>query len=422
MKNAIKILQDKKIYDVAIIGGGAAGMMAAGTAGARGKSVILIEKNPALGKKLLITGGGRCNVTNNKMDNRTMLSEYKGNDKFLFSAFSQWNVKSTLDFFHERGMKTKVENEGRVFPQSNSAQTVWDVLYEYIKKGNVEIAYDKHVSAIAIDKDTGDFIIKTKKEDNIYAKKCIVATGGLSRPETGSTGEGFIWLQKLGHTIIEPNMALVPVALKDMWTRKLSGLTLPDIKLTTYQNEIKQEGYKGKILFTHFGMSGPTVLDMSKDIGELLKYGPVTLILDLFPHLDHGALRNQLQRLLVEESNKKLKNVLSILIPSSLVAPLLELAKIDGETASHSIRTEERVKLVDQMKNIHLTVKGLLSEDKAVVSSGGVDLKEVNFKTMESRIVKNLYMIGDTLNIDRPSGGYSLQLCWTTGFVAGKNC
>ena len=236
--------------------------------------------------------------------------------------------------------------------------------------------------------------------------------------------------QKLGHTIAENNFALVPITLKDEWVKKLSGLTLKDIKFTTFKNGHKYLTQKGKLLFTHFGISGPTVLNMSKDIGELIKYSDDpdytrgsedVIALDLFPKFDHAALKQKLQALLVAESNKKLKNALSLIIPSALVSGLLELTKIDGETANHSVRSEERTKLVQMMKDIPLHIKGLLGADKAIVSSGGVSLDEVDFKTMSSRLFPNLYLIGDILNINRPSGGYSLQICWTTGFVAGSS-
>ncbi len=409
------------IWDVVVIGGGASGMMAAGRAAERGKKVILLEKNTDLGKKLLITGGGRCNVTNNKIDNREMLAKYKGSDQFLFSAFSQFDVASALSFFNERGMLTKEENEGRMFPVSNSSQSVFDVLYTYMKKGNVTIRKSSIVAGIARSKDGEHIIVRTKSGNDVYGHTCIVATGGTSRPETGSNGEGFSWLKKLGHTVKESDAALVPVALTDTWVKKISGLALDEVKLTTFQNNQKQESYKGKMLFTHFGISGPMVLNMSKDIGELLKYGEVTLMLDLFPAKDNGKLKNELQNILVTESNKKLKNVLKQLIPSSLVTPLLLLTGIEGETFNHSVSSEDRVKLVKQMKEIPFTVKGLLGKDKAVVSSGGVVLTEVDFKTMQSRLLPNLYLIGDVLNIDRPSGGYSLQLCWTTAYVAGSH-
>lgn len=428
------------IWDVAVIGGGPAGMMAAGRAAERGRRVLLLEKNPSLGKKLLITGGGRCNVTNNKPDIRVMLAKYKESDKFLFSAFSQFAVADTLQFFNARGMAIKEEPEGRMFPVSNSAKSVWDVLVEYMKKTGVAVETNKNVVGVTIDKQTDEVIIALADKSVIRSRKCIVATGGTSRPETGSTGEGFKWLKKLGHTIVKNDVALVPIALKDVWAKKLAGLSLQDIKLTTFQDDVKQKAYKGKLLFTHVGISGPTVLNMSRDVGKLLEgeegseyvsesqtlnvlqERKVTIMLDMFPTLDVGALREKVQAILVGESNKKIKNSLSPFIPSVLVDAILELAKIDGETPNHSIRTEERKALVSLLKAVPLRVAGLLGKDKAVVSSGGVELNEVNFKTMHSRIVPQLYLVGDVLNIDRPSGGYSLQLCWTTGYVAGNSC
>ncbi len=417
------------MYDVVVIGGGPAGMMAAGKAAERGRSVLLLEKNSGLGKKLLITGGGRCNVTNNpstgsgqaKTEVRAMLSKYKGNDQFLFSAFAQFSVKDALAFFNSRGMATKEENEGRIFPVSDSAKSVWDVLVQYMKNSGVKVQTGVEVAGLSVDSGTGNMVIKIRGGDDVIAKKCVLAVGGTSRPETGSTGEGFRWLKKLGHTIIENDFALVPIALTDAWAKKLGGVTLKDIKLTAFQNKEKQISVKGKILFTHFGISGPTVLNISKEVGELLKYGKVVIELDLFPKIDLGALRKQLQELLTTESNKKIKNVLSKLVPAALSSAILKIADVDGEVFCHSISTESRKRLVVLMKAIPLNVSGLLGADKAIVSSGGVALEEVDFKTMQSRLVPNLYLVGDVLNVDRPSGGYSLQLCWTTGFVVGNN-
>ncbi len=409
------------VWDVVVIGGGPAGMMAAGKAAERRRSVLLLEKNPTLGKKLLITGGGRCNVTNHKPSTRTLLSAYKQNARFLHSAFSQFNVDDALAFFHDRGMATKEEAEGRVFPVSDSAQSVWNVLVDYMKEGGVQIQTNSAVSGITVSDDRKDFTVRLKNGNVIHAQSCIVATGGVSRPETGSTGEGFVWLKKLGHTIIQNDFALVPLALKDAWAKKLSGVTLKDIKLTTFRNGEKQTSQKGKLLFTHVGISGPTVLNMSRDIGEYIKYGEVTIMLDLFPKLDHSELKKQLHTLLEAASNKQLKNSINHFVPAALALTILKLANVNGDTPNHSVRSEDRKKLVALLKALPLHVKGLLGADKAVVSSGGVALPEVDFKTLESRIIPNLYLVGDVLNIDRPSGGYSLQLCWTTGFVAGNH-
>jgi hypothetical protein len=433
-------MQKEKQWDVVVIGGGPAGMMAAGRAAERGRHVLLLEKNPTLGKKLLITGGGRCNVTNNTHDIRAMLSKYKKNDKFLFSAFSQFAVTDALNFFHDRGMDTKEEIEGRVFPVSNKARSVLDVLVQYMKAGGVQVRAKSEVAGIVYDKSAQQIIVTLTNKSKILTRSCVVASGGTSRPETGSTGEGFGWLKKLGHIVDESNATLVPITLKDVWAKKLAGVTLNNIKLTTFKDCIKQKTYKGKMLFTHVGVSGPTVLNMSKDVGELLRGADgseyvrkervlsitreegVTIMLDLFPMLDNGALRKKLQTLLTEQSNKKIKNTLALFVSPALVDVVLALACIEGETPNHSVRTTERKALVSVLKSIPLHVRGLLGKDKAIVSSGGVALNQINFKTMQSRLVPQLYLVGDVLNIDRPSGGYSLQLCWTTGYVAGNSC
>jgi predicted Rossmann fold flavoprotein len=413
------MMPKQEVWDVVVIGGGPAGMISAGRAGELGARVLLLEKNPGLGKKLLITGGGRCNVTNNKKEVRTMLAKYDGSDQFLFSAFSQYGVAETIQFFESRGMKMKEENDGRLFPVSNSAKSVWDVLVKYMKENGVAVRYQSEVESVRFEDDGLAYIKIKNTREEIRAKKCVVATGGTSHPETGSTGDGFKWLKKLGHTIIENDFALVPIVVKDDWAKKIGGVTLSDIKIVLFLDGVRQSAKIGRVLFTHFGLSGPTILNMAREVGDMLRNGEVILSLDLFPKLDAGALRKYLQTILVAESNKKIKNVLGALMPSALIAPILELAGIDGETANHSVSTESRKKLVEVLKNIPLHVQGLLGAEKAIVSSGGVDLREVNFKTMQSRIIPNLYLVGDVLNINRPSGGYSLQLCWTTGYVAG---
>jgi predicted Rossmann fold flavoprotein len=409
------------LWDVIVIGGGPAGMMAAGKAGERGLSVLLLEKNAHFGKKLLLTGNGRCNITNNKQDVRTMLEYYKDGGKFLFSTFAQHAVKDSIAFFENLAVPLKEENEGRMFPISDSAETVRDALVSFLKNNNVTVQMQSTVTTITKDTESGHFTITLTNGKSLTARTCVVAAGGTSHPETGSTGECFTWLKALGHTTQENEAALVPVAIKDAWIKKLSGLSLPKCKITIYCNEKKHSAQTGKILFTHFGLSGPLVLNMSKKIGEFLTQGPVTLKLDLVPEQDFDTLRANLQTLLINESNRKLKNVLSDFVPSTLVTPLLELANIDGETPNHSVRSEDRRKLVALMKAVPCTVEGLLGADKAIVSSGGIPPTEVYFKTMESRVMSGLYLVGDVLNIDRPSGGYSLQLCWSTGFVAGTH-
>jgi hypothetical protein len=413
-------MEQDTIWDVAVIGGGPAGMMAAGRAAQRDLRVILIEKNESLGKKLLITGGGRCNVTNAEPDIRKFLEKYKDSDKFLFSAFSQHSVKDTLEFFNTRGMDTKVEPGQRVFPSSDSAQSVWNVLVENLKKFNVTILSNSPV--VNLIKENEKIVgVKIKGGEIINARNIVIATGGTSRPETGSTGDAYKWLKDVGHYIIEPEPSLVPLALKDKWVSGLSGLSLENIKITTFQNNQKQEVKKGKLLFTHFGISGPTVLNMSKDIGELLKYGEVVISLDLLPNEDYSTLNTKLQELFKLHDKKKLINALSDLIPVALANVVIDIGGFNGETACNSVTKENRIKLMNLLKAVPLHVNKLLDESKAIITSGGVALEEVDFKTMRSRLFPNLYLVGDILNIDRPSGGYSLQLCWTTGFVSGNS-
>lgn len=406
------------IWDVAVIGGGPAGMMAAGRAAELGSKVILIEKNNSLGKKLLLTGGGRCNLTNAEFDVKKFLLKFKDANKFLFSTFSQLGIKETLDFFHSRKMPTKIEEGNRVFPVSNKAKSVWDVLIQYMKDGGVTILSNSPVVDIIHDKYVIESI-KLKNGEKIKARAFILATGGKSRPDTGSTGDGFIWLKEIGHTIINPSAALVPIAIKDDWVKKLSGLSLSNVKIKVFQFGQKQEMSAGKILFTHFGLSGPAILNISKDIGELLKYGDVSLSLDLFPHFDHGKLDLNIQELFTKQSNKQLKNCLNDLLPSALAPIVIKMSGINPKTFCHSVNREERLRLGKIIKDMPMKISGLLGVEKAIITSGGVVLEEIDFKTMASRLSLNLYLVGDILNIDRPSGGYSLQLCWTTGYVAG---
>ncbi|MFA6297450.1 MAG: NAD(P)/FAD-dependent oxidoreductase [Candidatus Paceibacterota bacterium] len=432
---------EETIWDVAVIGGGPAGMMSAGRSAELGAKVILIEKNDTLGKKLLITGGGRCNVTNAEYDNRKLLERFKDDGKFLFSAFSQWSVKETLDFFHNHKMETKIENEQRVFPLSNKAESVWNIMVEYIKSNGVTVLSNSPVTGVSRGEASGKasgtekpwiINISGSEASVIRAKSVIIATGGTSHPETGSTGDAYAWLAKIGHKIIEPTPSLVPLAVKDSWVKKLAGVSLTNIRLTPFQNGVKQSAKisatkKGlakstqKILFTHVGISGPTVLNMSRDIGELLKYSEVIISLDLLPDFDYAKLNEKLQEIFKENDKKKFKNSLDKLIPSAMVPVITELSKIDSEINCNSVSREERLRLVTLLKDIPMHIDKLLGVEKAIISSGGVSLEEVDFKTMRSRISPNIFLVGDILNIDRPSGGYSLQICWTTGFVAGTN-
>ena len=406
-------------YDIVVIGGGPAGMMAAITAAEAGARVILLEKNAVLGKKLSITGGGRCNVTNNKPVVRDMLSQYKAEGKFLFSPFMQHGVVETMEWFAKRGVLFKEENEGRLFPQTESAQTITDTMVQEIQRTKVEVRRSAEV--VAIVKEDKQFQIRLKKNEVVLAKKCIVAFGGSARPETGSSGEGFEWLKSLGHTVVENSFALVPLTTKDTWAKRLSGISIPKCKITIVADDKKHSVHNGKLLFTHVGVTGPTILNMSKTVGELLSYSSVRLQIDLFPGMDSQAMNTLFTELFTRNNNKKVRNALGKLLPTAVVKELLLLAKIDAETQCNSITRVERIHLLELVKAVPLEINGLLGKDKAVVSAGGVKLEEVNFKTMESTIVPDLFLVGDVLNVNRPSGGYSLQLCWTTGYVAGTN-
>lgn len=415
----MKVNTREQLWDVVVIGGGPAGMMAAATARARGKSVLLLEKNPGLGKKLLITGGGRCNVTNNKKDIRQLLSQYGEAGKFLFSAFVQHSVTDTITWFKERDVTFVEENEGRLFPSTNTAQTIHATLTEELKRTAVVVRTRATVKSFFKPTGSTTFTIVLGSHEVISATSIILATGGVSRPETGSTGEGFNWLAVLGHQIVPNNYALVPLTSLDPWIPSLAGVTIPAVKITLYADTKKQSVHTGKLLFTHVGLSGPTILNLSKTVGELLAHSTVTLNINLVPDLDAGALKTTLQVLLREASNKHIKNALNELIPSALVLPILALASVVPETPCHSVRAPERTNIAQLIAALPIHISGLQGADKAVVSGGGVTPTEINFKTMESRVVSGLYLIGDVLDINRPSGGYSLQLCWTTGYVAG---
>lgn len=424
----------KEHYDVCVIGGGPAGMMAAGRAAELGASVVLIEKNDGLGKKLLITGGGRCNVTNDTKDVRAFLAKLKNKGKFLFSTFAQHAVAESLDFFNSRGMETKVENEGRVFPVSDSAKSVKDVLVNYIKKNRVQVVSGITAKGFKIieNKIVG-LNVSTKDYERlvISADSYILATGGSSHPETGSTGEAFDWLAKAGHTIIEADAALVPIKIGEKWVKDLAGVSHQHVKLTLVEKntvtkkEKRGESRVGRMLFTHFGISGPLAINFSKDVRDIMDYGEkdsvVELSLDVMPDLDSVALDKKIQEIFLLNATKKMKNAVRDIVTPAFAPAILELAKLNPEQEPTVTTREERLRLVKILKDMRMTPVGFLGAESAIVASGGVKLEEVDFKTMRSRVVSNLYLVGDVLDVERPSGGYSLQICWSTGFVAGND-
>jgi predicted Rossmann fold flavoprotein len=409
----------KEVWDVVVIGGGPAGMMAAGRAAEKGLKVLLLEKNPTLGKKLLITGGGRCNVANAEFDTRALLGKYGDAGKYLASPFASWSAKESIDFFESRGMPIKVEAEKRAFPTSNTAQSVLDVLIQYLKTSAVTIKTNVSVAKMIADDKKIVAVMLQQDGTRIDGKNFVLATGGKSRPETGSTGDGFTWARELGHIVSTSNAALVPVVVAQTEVRNVAGISLPKVKVTISQDWQRQNSLIGKLLFTHHGLSGPAILNLSREIGELLEYGEVRIDIDLMPETPLDALNTQLQQLIQEQHTKKIKNSLGAVTPFSLGLLLLSRASIDPEKSCATITREERIALMHAIKRLSFTATGLMGLQKAVVTSGGVSLDEIDTKTFRSRRYSNLYIIGDCLDISRPSGGYSLQLCWTSAQVAG---
>src|SRR3989344_4481144 len=407
-------------YDVIVIGGGASGMMAAGRAAERGKKVLLLEKNKELGSKLKITGGGRCNVTNAEEDEKILLSHYGEASVFLHSPFSQFGVKDTFSFFESRGLSLVVQARKRAFPKTEKAVDVFRVLEKYFRQGKVEVRTRADVERI----ETQDNAIRAIVVDGekLIASSFILATGGKSHPETGSTGDGFAWLEELGHTVKEPTPTIVPLAVQDEWIKKLAGATLSAVRINFFLEGERKLVLKGDILCTHFGLSGPLILNSAGDVADLLHEGAVTAQIDTHPQNDIGVLDKQIITIFDGNKNKVLKNVWNEIAPvgtSHAILPLLK--QVSPGTKVNSITKDQRREIVDLLKALPVTITGLMGYDRAVVADGGLSLEEVDTRTMRSKLYTNLYITGDLLHISRPSGGYSLQLCWTTGYVAGNN-
>ncbi|MFA6296214.1 MAG: NAD(P)/FAD-dependent oxidoreductase [Patescibacteria group bacterium] len=406
-------------YDLIVIGAGPAGIIAAGRAGERGLSVLLIEKNPRIGAKLLLTGKGRCNITHQEDDPKNFINQFGKNGKFLYKALNNFSIQDTLNFFHKLGIKTNVERGNRVFPSTGSALNVVMALERYLIRNKVQLSADTRVLKIVKE---GNRIIKIKtSKGDFIAKNYLLTTGGKSYPETGATGDGFEFAKELGHNIIPPKPALTPILVKEQLIKDLQGLNLENVNISVYQNNKKQDERFGEALFTHEGMSGPIILDMSKKIGELLKNGQVVLQIDFKPALDFPKLDLRIQRDFKEFHNKEFKNSLNKLLPQKLIPVIVKLSNINPDKKVNSITKEERKTLIHLLKEFKLEVQGLTGFKKAIVTSGGIDLKEIDPKTMKSKIINNLYFAGEILDLDGPTGGYNLQVCWSTGYLAGEN-
>jgi predicted Rossmann fold flavoprotein len=412
-------MQAPKEYDVIVVGGGASGMMAAGSAGARGKRVLLLEKNETIGKKLSITGGGRCNVTNAEEDVNLFLKKYGDGADFLYSPFSQFGVKDTFAFFESRKLPLVVQARKRAFPHTERAADVTRMFTRFVVDNKVEIKPDCEVWKI---QNAGERITGVKTSLGTFvAESYIIATGGNSHPETGSSGDGFKWLKDLGHEVKKPSPTIVPLKAQEEWVKVLAGVSLSFMKITFFVEGKKAFSEVGKVLFTHFGLSGPLILNAATKVGDLLEEGSVTARIDAYPDTDLGSLDKQIVKVFNANKNKTLKTVFRDITPAGTAKGIqLLLPDIDFETKVHSVSKEDRKKIIHLLKALPVTITSLMGYDRAVIADGGVELTEIDMRTMRSKRFENLYITGDLLHINRPSGGYSLQLCWTTGFVAGN--
>ena len=420
----------EKQYDVAVIGAGPAGLIAAGQAAKLGLNgspvglrprVVLLEKNSLPARKLLLTGNGRCNLTNAEFNLQELVKSYN-NGEFLFHVFSVFGPKETIAFFEKLGVETKIEAGKRVFPVSNDAEEVLEALIKYLAENKVSPLFNSEV----IDLDfKGRKITKLLVKDlsgetkEISAKKYIICTGGKSYAQTGSTGIGYKLAEKLGHTIIKPMPAISPVILKDEWIKSLQGISLRDIKINIFQNNKKQFSKEGEIIFTHLGVSGPSILDISSKIGDLLEKGEVKISFDLFPLLNQDDLTRGLEDMLKKYSGKTIKNILTSFVPERLAEILLTIMNIDKNKIANNMSRPDRDATVKILKNIEVTATGVSGFDVAKVTKGGVSLKEIDHKTMQSKIIDNLFFAGEVIDVDGKSGGFNLQLCWSTGYIAG---
>jgi len=395
-------------------------LMAAVKASEKGSDVILVEKNNRLGVKLLITGKGRCNITNAESDVKKLVERYGKNGKFLYSSLNNFCTQDVVNMLKKHGLNTKVEQGNRIFPTTDQSADVLNLLVKLLKKQKVEIMLSSAVKKVT-QKNNSITKVILENGTEIVAKKYILTTGGKSYPATGSTGEAFLWLRTLGHNITKLSPALVPIKCEESFIQDLEGLSLRNVAISIYQNNKKKLSQFGEAVFTNNGMSGPIIQDMSADIGELLNEGEVKLKIDFKPALDFPTLDKRLQKDFQEFNNKMFRNSLDKLLPKSLIPIIIKLSKIDPDKKVNLITKKERNKLLHLLKEFELTVTSLEKFSKAIITKGGVDLREVDPNTMQSKIVDNLYFAGEILDLDGPTGGYNLQICWSTGYAAGTS-
>lgn len=408
------------MVDVCVIGGGAAGLMAAGTAAERGLKTIILERNEKVARKVMITGKGRCNVTNYCTLLDDLIRNIPVNGRFLFSAFSKFMPVDTMDFFEEMGVPLKVERGNRVFPESDKASDIVDALRNYALRSGAEIITGRAEEILTSDGAvTG---VKTYDGDVIEAKSVIVATGGKSYPLTGSTGDGYILAEKTGHTIVEQKPSLVPLEVHEGWCSSVMGLSLRNIEIRVEDTEKYKCVYKdfGEMLFTHFGVSGPVILSASSHMKDIKK-GKYEIYIDLKPALDEDKLDKRIQRDFLENSNKNFINALDALLPKKLVPVIVKLSGIKPSQKVNQITRVDRENLVYLLKNLKLTVNGFRPIEEAIVTSGGVSVKDISPKNMMSKKVNNLFFAGEVIDVDAYTGGFNLQIAFSTGRLAGKS-
>jgi predicted Rossmann fold flavoprotein len=405
--------------NVGVIGAGAAGLIAAGRAAERGHRVFVFEKNKIAGRKVRITGKGRCNITND-CDMDTFISNVPGNGRFLYSSLYTFSNLQVMEFFQKRGVPVKVERGGRVFPESDQAKDAADALRDYALENKAQIIYQSAAAEILVQDGR---VTGVKLEDGTVKNldAVIVATGGVSYPGTGSTGEGHKMVQKLGHAVTPLRPSLIPLVTREKWVTELQGLSLKNIavRLDDKKGNKIYEDF-GEMLFTHFGVSGPVVLSASRHILKF-DYKNVFLVIDLKPALTHEKLDERLQRDFLKFSRKQFKNALDELFPNLLIPVMVKLSGIPPEKPVHQISKEERLKLARLIKNLTCEITGSRPIDEAIVTAGGVSVKEIDPGTMESKLIKGLFFAGEIIDVDAYTGGFNLTIAFSTGYTAGNS-
>ena len=403
---------------IAVIGGGAAGMFAALNAAERGCEVHLFEKNEKLGKKIYITGKGRCNLTN-ACDTEELFQAVVSNPKFLYSAFYGYTNHDVIDFFEKAGTKTKIERGDRVFPVSDHSTDVIDALRRKMREYKVQVHLNTEVSKVEAKDGKVTGVLSDGEKKLFPADAVLVATGGISYKTTGSTGDGYRFAEELGHKVTELYPSLVPFNTKEAWAKSLQGLSLKNVDVKVMDGKKKLYDGFGEMMFTHFGVTGPMILSASAHIGkQLQKSGELNAYLDLKPALTMEQLDARILREFEAGQNKQFKNVIGVLFPSSLTPVMLELGGISPEKKIHDISREERIHFEELVKAFPFTINGMGEYKEAVITRGGVSVKDIQPGTMESRKVKNLYFIGEVLDLDAVTGGYNLQIAWSTAYLA----